>query len=314
MEAQRALETLCWLVIGMTTALVVVAGLVMGFSVAGSGVVRPLTAIGVLTSIGWIYRHRRPDVRIATAMTGVAQLVAFSSVGAALSYILAAGNRPLWDATFMAWDQALSLDWRAYLAVINARPTLGWWLGVAYLSIMPQLIVAVAALALTGRVVACQTFVATFLVCAFFVILVSGAMPALSIIPHLGFGPQDYSNLNPAAAYGHVSDVLSLRDGTLRTLHIDRLEGIIAFPSLHAGLAVILAGALWSIPWLRWPGLVSNTAMLAATPIHGSHYFVDVFAGLAAAGASYLFVRRVGRSARPDVMLARRDGFAATSS
>jgi len=40
--------------------------------------------------------------------------------------------------------------------------------------------------------------------------------------------------------------------------------------------------ALWtrSGSTLRWFGLALNGLMIAATPIDGSHYFIDVFAGL----------------------------------
>lgn len=319
MEERRPLETLSWFVIAATTVVVVLVGAAMGFSVARASLMRPLGAIGLLMVIGWIYRYRRPDIRIATAMTGVAQLIAFSSIGAVLSYLVAANQRPLWDAAFMAWDRALGLDWLAYLAFVDARPNLGWWLGIAYVSIMPQFIVVIATLALTGRIATCRTFIATFIVCALVVILISGVMPALSVISHLGLKAQDFEHLRPSAAYSHVpdshlADYLGLRDGTLRILAIDRLEGIITFPSLHASLAAILCVALWQVPWLRWVGVAVNAMMLAATPIYGGHYFVDVFAGLAAAGASYLFVRRVGRPARPDVTLATGASFAATSA
>jgi hypothetical protein len=282
-------------VIAATATAAGLLGAMAGFSASGPSVIRPVLAVGLLMGIRWFYRHRRRDDRIAVAVTGVAQLITFTAVGAALSYILASGTGPLWDSTFMAWDRALGLDWSAYLAFVDARPTLGWWLGIAYQSITPQLIVAGSLLALSGRIEASRSFVAAFVVCALLVILISGATPALSIIPHLGLGPADYPNLTPAAAYGHVSDVLGLRNGTLRTLTLDRMEGIIAFPSLHAGLALVLATAFWSMRWLRWPGLVLNAAMLAATPIHGSHYFVDVFAGLAVAAASLALVSLAAR-------------------
>jgi membrane-associated phospholipid phosphatase len=42
---------------------------------------------------------------------------------------------------------------------------------------------------------------------------------------------------------------------------------------------------------LRWVFVVLNTAMLAATPIDGSHYFVDVLAGIALAALSLLLAQ-----------------------
>jgi membrane-associated phospholipid phosphatase len=72
-------------------------------------------------------------------------------------------------------------------------------------------------------------------------------------------------------------------------------EGIITFPSLHAALAVIVAAVLWPIPVLRWPVLGVNALMLAATPIDGSHYFIDVVAGIVLALACLTAARAMAR-------------------
>src|SRR5262249_43347877 len=82
-----------------------------------------------------------------------------------------------------------------------------------------------------------------------------------------------------------------LRDGSFRALVAVGSEGIITFPSLHAALAVILIIALWPIRMLRWVILVLNTVMLVATPIDGSHYFIDVIAGIAVAVLAVLAAR-----------------------
>ena len=73
---------------------------------------------------------------------------------------------------------------------------------------------------------------------------------------------------------------LGLRDGSVRELMAVGAEGIITFPSLHSALAVILIAAFWPVPVARWIGAVLNILMLAATPIEGSHYLVDVLAGV----------------------------------
>jgi membrane-associated phospholipid phosphatase len=70
-------------------------------------------------------------------------------------------------------------------------------------------------------------------------------------------------------------------------------EGIITFPSLHAALGLIFALALWPDRVLRWFSLALNLLMIVATPIDGSHYFVDVFAGLAIALMGWFVARRI---------------------
>jgi membrane-associated phospholipid phosphatase len=54
------------------------------------------------------------------------------------------------------------------------------------------------------------------------------------------------------------------------------------------------------VPVLRWLGAGVNSLMLAATPIDGSHYFVDVLAGIGIAALSLAAARAlVARLAAP---------------
>jgi membrane-associated phospholipid phosphatase len=92
---------------------------------------------------------------------------------------------------------------------------------------------------------------------------------------------------------------LGLRDGTLHTLHGLRSEGIITFPSLHAGLAVLFAVALWRLRGLRWAALLLNILMLVATPLCGSHYLVDVIAGGALAALCWIAAVSLAARERP---------------
>ena len=50
----------------------------------------------------------------------------------------------------------------------------------------------------------------------------------------------------------------------------------------------------------RWPSAVINALMVAATPIDGSHYLIDVLAGVGVAGLCLLAARAlVARYADP---------------
>lgn len=266
----------------LIAAIVVVTGLWMaaaGLSLHWFSAVLPvLTCLG-LELLSAFYRLRRPDLRLAATLTALAQLIAFTGAAAPLSYAVAGTGGPLWDATLLSWDRTLGLDWRAYLAFVDARPTLGLVYTIAYQSIMAQMVVIVVVLGFTGRLLAVRDFVLAFVIAGLAVILISGLMPAMAMFVHLGLQPQDFPHLNPAAAFVHVGALTGLRDGTLRLIALDQLEGIITFPSFHSALGVIFIHALWSVRWLRWPALTLNGLLIAATPIDGGHYFVDVFAG-----------------------------------
>jgi membrane-associated phospholipid phosphatase len=254
----------------------------------------PVAGCLALTALVAGYRYRASGSRSPSATL---QLVAFTAVGAPLSYLAAEAARPLWDATFLAWDQSLGLDWRAYLAFVDAHPAIGTLYNLAYRSIIPQMIVAATVLGLTGRIAETRGFVGAVIFSGLVCILVSPLMPAFAMFVHLDLKPADFPNLDPAAAFVHVAPLAAIRDGAMQVISLEGVEGIITFPSYHAALGVIFAAAFWSVPLLRWPGLVLNGLMIAATPIDGGHYFVDVIAGIAVAALSLAAVRALAADA-----------------
>jgi len=314
----RAIEAASWALLALIASIVIVWMVAADFAFDWSSAARPLAACLVLGPVIWFYRGRRPNRRIEASLTAVLQLVAFGEGGMLLSYLMASAAGPLWDPTLHAWDRALGLDWRAYLGFVNAHPGLGLCYTLAYQSLMLQLVIAVVALGLGGHLAACRSCMMAVILSGLVTILISGAMPAMDMYVHLGLNPQDYPNLRPAAAFVHVSHMDALRDGSMRMLSLRGAEGIITFPSYHAVLAVILAASLWESRWLRWPALLLNAAVVAATPIDGGHYFIDVFAGatiavlslvvarasypLASAAGALAAAVRPGRSARSSRM------------
>jgi membrane-associated phospholipid phosphatase len=70
-------------------------------------------------------------------------------------------------------------------------------------------------------------------------------------------------------------------------------EGIITFPSLHAALGVLFPAALWRVSGVRWIALGLNSLLLMATPAYGSHYVIDVIAGILVAAACWIAVARI---------------------
>jgi hypothetical protein len=247
----------------------------------------------IIGGLLWFYCTYRNDERIAAALSAVLLLLMFTAVAAPLSYLSASLALPFWDSTLHGWDEALGLDWRAYLTWVNERPLLGILLKVAYASLLPQMIIACIGLGFTGRLVHLRSFILVVIVSGVLCILISAAMPAMAMYVHLGLQPVDFPNLSPAAAYVHVEPMTGLRDGSLRILNLNTAEGIITFPSYHAALAIIFLVAFWSVHLLRWPAVVLNLALIAGTPIEGGHYFVDIGAGMVIAVVSILAASRL---------------------
>ncbi len=273
----RGLDRLVWTMIASSACAVMMAVILGRFTFIWSTLLLPAAFGGALLALAWLYRRR--DVRIAAALTGTAQLIAFSSVAAPLSYIAASLGWPLQDALFDAADRALGLDWMALLAWMNGHPTLYAVLRPIYLCLTPQITVAVLCLAFTGRLAWLRVYVLAFIFAALVTIAISAVLPAEGVWPYYGLTPVQSPHVMPVVSTSWPA-FHGLRDGSFRALLALGSEGIITFPSLHAALAVILIAALWPVPVVRWVILVLNGAMLAATPIDGSHYFIDVIAGI----------------------------------
>jgi hypothetical protein len=294
--ALRRLDRLIWVLLATIAAIVLAAPAVSDFRIVWHAFIVPAAACAALIAGSWFYRHWRTDPRLASGLTSTAQVVALAAVGAPLSYIAASANFPLQDHALDIIDRALGLDWKAMLAWMNASPVLYAVLSPIYMTLTLQMTTVVLCLAFSGRLVWLRVYTLAFVFAALISIAISVVLPAEGVWPYYRLTAAESPHILPAV---HTSWPVfyGLRDGTFRALVAVGSEGIITFPSLHAALAVIVVAALWPVPVLRWVFLALNVAMLVATPIEGSHYFIDVFAGVALAALSLVAARAIAARA-----------------
>ena len=276
----RRLDDIIWGLVAGVAVIVLIASMAGGFHVVLSSYVVPTVTGLLLMGAAYYYRARRNDLNLASALESTAQLAIFAAVAAPLSYLAASASLPLQDATFDAIDRAVGLNWKELLAAMWRWPELYEFMRVIYMSLTVQMTAVVLLLGFTGRLPWLRVYMLAFIFATLATIALSALLPAEGVWLHYGL------NANPAAMpISHTSwpVFLGLRDGSYRLLMAVGSEGIITFPSLHAALAVILIAAFWPVRAARWIGVGVNSLMLAATPIDGAHYFVDVLAGVAIA-------------------------------
>jgi PAP2 superfamily len=283
--ALRDFDKIIWRVIAIVAAIVFLSPIVSDFRIAWGAFVPALAAAAALTAGAWYYGAKRAEPRLSSALACTAQITIFAAVGAPLSYLAASVGAPLRDDALDAFDKALGFDWMALLGWLNAHPTTLTVLRAAYFSMTAQALIIVLCLAFTGRLIWLRVFVLSFMFAAIITIGISAVLPAQGVWSHYGLHATDPSAIVPATKTSWPI-FEGLRDGSYRKLVAAGAEGIITFPSLHAALVVILTIAMWPIPGLRWVGLAINAVMLMATPIDGSHYLVDILAGIAVANFS----------------------------
>ncbi|MCY7279709.1 MAG: phosphatase PAP2 family protein [Sphingomonas bacterium] len=254
-------------------------------------------ACAALGSAAWFYRHIRSRENFAVMCTALMQVLIFSALGSILSYLLARDGGPLWDSTFAAWDRALGLDWLGFVRAIDEHGWLVTTLRLAYASLIAQIIVLVLVLGFTSRLEKLRAVMLGAILCGTISVLASPFFPAASNYVHLGLTAADFRFVDPWAGYIHLADFNGLRGGSMAQLDLSKMQGIITFPSYHAGLSAVTLWGFWTsgVRWLKWTGSFVALATIVATPVDGGHYFVDVLAGVGIAVASIHVAARAVR-------------------
>jgi membrane-associated phospholipid phosphatase len=123
-------------------------------------------------------------------------------------------------------------------------------------------------------------------------------MPALGGYLHYQLEHTQFPEIRILASWLFVAPFHAMRDGSMTTVELSALDGIVTFPSFHAAVAVLLAWAAAGIPYLRYPMIILNVLMLISSIPIGGHYLIDVIAGSLVAVGSIAAARAFGGSMR----------------
>ncbi|QRM34760.1 phosphatase PAP2 family protein [Microvirga sp. VF16] len=242
-----------------------------------------LLGLGLVPAIGAMiysrpvrHRPRMASLHFTVALVPFSAL-AFADLGHVVSYL--SRHQPFADSLYIYVDAALGFDWMSMLEWANNHPSLTAVGYGAYVSAGFQSVTVPILLAALGRYHALSVSTVAVLLTLIITFLIAGLLPALGPYYVYGITPAHHPNLIIRAVDLHVAEIIGMRDGSI--LNVSRLAatGLVTFPSFHAANAVILAWALWHVPYLRSAGMILNGLMLVATPLQGSHYVIDVLAG-----------------------------------
>lgn len=193
-------------------------------------------------------------------------------------------NQPLADARLAALDKAIGFDWRAFVDFVDAWPMLADGLAFAYSSFAFQLLLLPFLLALAGRSARAFAMVFVYGLIGLVSSIVSVWYPSLGAFVYYGVTPEEMASINMKFAFFFLDEFHAVRADGPFELFLEKSAGIITYPSVHAAVAALCAWAAWDLKLLRIPFLVLNTAMAISAVTHGSHYLVDVIAGVGLAG------------------------------
>jgi hypothetical protein len=191
-------------------------------------------------------------------------------------------NMPLADPVLLAMDRFVGLNWPSFIRLIDGSAILSETLRHSYNSAFLQLALvppAVSALGHSSR--GFRTVYCYVLLCVM-ATTVATFFPSVGAYGGYNFDTATLTNVDASNGFGFLTGFEGVRTDPNFVLGAKTASGIVTFPSVHAGVAALMAWAAWPTA-LRYPVLALNFLMAVATVSHGAHYFVDIPAGLVVA-------------------------------
>jgi hypothetical protein len=212
--------------------------------------------------------------------------IAFTVTGAVFTYLAASIRLPLRDAELAAVDRWLHFDWVAWFRMVSGSPILTAVLGLAYSSLFLQIIGSIFFFCHIRRPDRNYELWSTATAALMITTLLSALVPAV------GAGVYYAASDLPQLTY--LPHLLALRDGTLASVAVENMQGIITFPSYHTVLAILLVYVYRGHGRMLCAVAGINTLMLLSIPVYGSHYLSDMLVGAVVALLSISFINAIG--------------------
>jgi membrane-associated phospholipid phosphatase len=292
---------LAWLTFNFNWLPIAALGLALAFAAGWNNFTLEPVAIGVTCAVAFalaltVYVHsflraEIADPKLVFWFGTTAQVILTTAVVGPLSYVANAFNWPLQDQALLSIDRAMGMDPEVILAFVNDHRWLAECFVTSYGLIKWPLLGIPIVLAMTLRLVRLQQFVLALNIALAVTIVISIFVPAVGTYYGMNLSPQRFPFVDASIYAAQLRDIGFLRDGSLRHLELFKLAGIVSFPSFHAASAVLYMWALWPIRGIGWPASAVYALMIAATPVIGAHYVIDVIAGIVVAAGSILLAK-----------------------
>ncbi len=198
---------------------------------------------------------------------------------------------PLADAWLIGADEALGFDWVAYIHAIDQHAWLIEFYTFVYGTFYLLILFVPLLLVVYREVGRAYGFIFGFGFLCFVSSLISIWFPSMGAFHSHGVRAEDLQHMVPVVGYGFLEQFGIAYGGNLTEISVDNISGILTFPSVHAGVAFWVIWSARALPLIGWPiGLLSFSMAISAIS-HGSHYLVDILAGLGVACLTAMVVQ-----------------------
>ncbi len=204
-----------------------------------------------------VYCWKRNLRRLAPALEAVAVGVFVTVPILVSTYLAASLDMPQADSWLIRADEAVGFDWAAFVSFVDSRPWLAEALGYAYRSFALQLLAIPFLLGAFGHYERIYRMILSYGVICYASSIISIWFPAVGTYAMYEMGQNQLSSIDTHYGFAFLTD--------------------------HAAGALLCIWAMWPVRPLRYLFTGWNILMAASAISHGSHYAVDIAAGLATA-------------------------------
>ena len=235
-----------------------------GMRMRWGDLVVPLASALVVLAGATYFRRQQRRARLAATLIAVGQITLFAVLAAILNYLLLS-DRPLIDAELARLDAALGVHWPSLFAALKGG-AFRQLLTTAYESNGIQLAGVILLLGFTGRTLELDRYLLAFIIATLGALAFWAVLPSLGAASHfLSTGAlKDWSGATVSPAVARA--LLDLKSGVLTEMELDNLKGLIAFPSLHTVMALLVVYSLREMRIVFWPALAWNSWRWCRSP------------------------------------------------
>lgn len=221
--------------------------------------------------------------RLVHFMQGVAFLLIAWVTLRVLNQASMSFGLPYTDQLLIHWDGFLPVDWHSYFRFVQVNPGVQLILDYSYTSLSVVSFVGLVLLIWNNDVKRARYFMETFMIVALVCTAIGVFLPAKGAVATYFGDVSSIAHFKTVPGVYAIDALNQMRSGLPHTLHIGAMPGLTVFPSFHTAAGIVLAISFWRTS--LFPVVFAYTVvMIAATPVFGAHYFIDLIAGVIVAG------------------------------
>lgn len=212
------------------------------------------------------------------------------------SHLLMTRGFPLTDDLLQSWDRMLGFDWNGYVAFMGQWNWSRLALAISYSRLIPlAFVLMISSCIILDRDDRVNEIAFLSMVSGLACVTISACLPSEGAWSSLATD-QTKRLLGGTFLADMVDQIRALRGEDPVAFDFRDMQGLANFPSYHTCLAIIVMWCSRGRWYTALLGGLAGLAILAATPVYGGHYLVDLLGGAVVMAVVILLWRRLGPS------------------